>query len=379
VKTIFINGRFLTQQVTGVQRFARETLHALDLLLAARASSPFEFVLLAPRGAAAPVLRRIRFQCVGPFSGHVWEQITLPRASRGGFLLNFGPTGPLVKRRQIVTIHDASVHVVPHAFSRAFRTWYKLTLPILAQRSAGVMTVSDFSRSEVIRYFGARAQAVCVSGEGWQHVLRAAPNPDVLHAHGLRPQEYVLAVSSVAPHKNFGVVARALSHLTDCHLKVAVVGATNARIFGYRGRAELKHLEFLGYVDDSSLRALYENAAAFIHPSLYEGFGIPPLEAMALGCPVIASNAASIPEVCGPGAWYFDPEDEADLARQIRRILSRPDEREKLRQLARRQLQKHSWEACARVFLDQLESAADPHPSIRRAPGIPSETVNVRS
>jgi glycosyltransferase involved in cell wall biosynthesis len=360
VNTIFINGRFLTQRVTGVQRFARETLRALDLLLAAgRASSPFEFVVLAPRGTTAPVLRRIRFERVGPFSGHVWEQITLPQASRGGLLLGFGPTGPLVKRRQIVTIHDASVHVVPHAFSRAFRIWYKLALPILAQRSACVMTVSNFSRSEVIRHFGARAQAVFVSGEGWEHVLRVVPNPAVLRAHGLRPQEYVLAVSSVAPHKNFDVVARSLRHLTDCHLKVVVVGATSERVFGCRERSESTPLEFLGHVDDSSLRALYENAAAFIHPSFYEGFGIPPLEAMALGCPVIASNAAAIPEVCGAGAWYFDPEDEADLARQIRRIFSSPDEREKLRRLARQQLQKHSWEACARVFLDRLETAAD--------------------
>jgi glycosyltransferase involved in cell wall biosynthesis len=353
--TVFINGRFLTQRVTGVQRYARETLAALDTLLATDSvSPPFELVVLAPRGTASPPLQRIGFECVGPLTGHAWEQLTLARASRAGLLLSFGPTGPLLKKRQVVTIHDASVHAVPQAFSRAFRAWYKLSLPILAQRSRSVMTVSQFSRSEVVRWFGARAEAVHVSGEGWQHVLRVPAEPDILEAHGLRAREYVLAVSSVAPHKNFEVIAQALPFLADCDVHVAVVGALGGRVFGRQRSSRSQRLQWLGYVDDAALRALYENAAAFVHPSRYEGFGIPPLEAMALGCPVIASNAASIPEVCGPAALYFEPDDAEGLAAQIRRVLTVPGERERLHALGRTQLLVHSWEASARAFLSML-------------------------
>jgi glycosyltransferase involved in cell wall biosynthesis len=355
--TIFINGRFLTQRVTGVQRYARETLSALDaVLLADPERAKFEFVVLAPKGTRAPPLRCIGFECVGPLAGHAWEQFTLARASRSGLLLSFGPTGPLLKKRQVVTIHDASVHAVPKSFSPAFRAWYKLSLPILAQRSRAVMTVSQFSRSEIIRCFGAKAEAVRVSGEGWQHVLSTRPDPSILATHDLCPGKYVLCVSSVAPHKNFQVVARALPLLSDCDLQVAVVGAVDDRVFGRLERARLEQLRLLGYVDDSALRALYENALVFVHPSLYEGFGIPPLEAMASGCPVIASTAASIPEVCGPAALYFEPEDAGALATQIRRVLLVPGERARLSALGRTQLLRHSWEASARAFLGLLSA-----------------------
>jgi glycosyltransferase involved in cell wall biosynthesis len=258
-----------------------------------------------------------------------------------------------------VTIHDASVHRVPQSFSRAFRVWYKLLLPLLARRSRSVMTVSQFSRSEVIRCFGVRAGAVRVSGEGWQHVLRTRADPSILHEHGLRPRKYVLCVSSVAPHKNFEVIARALPLLADCDLRVAVVGAIDDRVFGRRATFRFEQLERLEYVNDARLRALYENAAAFVHPSLYEGFGIPPLEAMALGCPVIASKAASIPEVCGPAALYFEPRDAEALAALIRRVLFHPGERERLTSLGRAQLLEHSWEASARAFLALLAASPD--------------------
>jgi len=360
MRTVFINGRFLTQRVTGVQRYARETLAALDATLTQdRAAEAPRLVVLAPRGTPAPPLRSIGFQCVGPLSGHAWEQLTLARASRSGLLLSFGPTGPVLKRHQIVTIHDASVHVVPQAFSRTFRGAYKLLLPFLARRSPCVMSVSQFSRGEVIRWFGASADRVHVSGEGWEHMLRAPADPRVLAAHGLQPGRYVLAVSSIAPHKNFEVIARALTHLKS-DVQVAVVGSNDASIFRPTETAQLERLQFLGYVPDGSLRALYENAAAFVHPSLYEGFGIPPLEAMALGCPVIAAQAASIPEVCGPAALYFEPHDAEGLARAIQRVLSAPEERERLRGLGREQLAQHGWSACALAFLRLLASVPGP-------------------
>src|SRR4051812_40220778 len=109
--SVFINGRFLTQRTTGVQRYAQQTLLALDDLVSESSVSCPSFTVLAPRGTATPSLRTIRFREVGPLRGNAWEQLTLPIAARGGLLLSFAPTGPIVKARQLVTIHDAAVRV----------------------------------------------------------------------------------------------------------------------------------------------------------------------------------------------------------------------------------------------------------------------------
>jgi glycosyltransferase involved in cell wall biosynthesis len=355
---IYINGRFLTQTLTGVQRYAAEVLHAADGLLASRKfAADLELELLAPPGAPLPQLRAVRARSVGRLRGHAWEQLTLPTAVGTDWLLSFGPTGPLLKRRQIVTIHDAAVCAVPEAYSWKFRTWYRALLPVLARRTPYLMTVSEFAKAEVVRHFGARPAATHVSGEGWQHLGNIEPDAGVLTQHGLVPGRYVLAVGSVSPHKNLRVVARALRHLQTAAAQVVVVGAMNRDIFGELQSAELQKLTLIGHVNDAQLRALYEHAGAFVHPSLYEGFGIPPLEAMALGCAVIASDAAAIPEVCGPAALYFSPHDAQQLAGLIDRVLGEPELRATLRERAREQLAKHSWEHAAYVHLSLLAEA----------------------
>jgi glycosyltransferase involved in cell wall biosynthesis len=355
MSTVYINGRFLTQRTTGVQRYALETLLAIDALFAAGRGVPAtKLVLLAPPGTRAPPLQTIAFRTVGPLSGNAWEQLSLPLATRGELLLSFSATGPLLKRSQIVTMHDAAVHVVPQAFSRNFRSWYKLLLPILARRTPHVMTVSEFSKHELVRYFGAREHRTHVTGEGWQHVTRHTSDASVLTELGLAPRSYALAVSSVTPHKNFAAIARAAARLEDSALSIVVAGSVDAAVFGRTDLAALRSVKLAGYVDDHKLRALYENAAVFIYPSLYEGFGIPPLEAMALGCPVLASSAAAIPETCGDAAWYFAPEDDKTLAELMTRLLHSEADRAALIEKGHRRIKDFSWEACAQRFIEVL-------------------------
>ncbi|HEY6881371.1 MAG TPA: glycosyltransferase family 1 protein [Polyangiales bacterium] len=353
---VYINGRFLSQKQTGVQRYAHETLQALDKLLASGcARTPLEVCLLAPAGATLPSLRAIDARTVGPFTGNLWEQVTLPLHAHDGVLWSFGPTGPVVRANQAVTIHDANVRVVPQTYSRAFRAWYGVTMPVLARRCQ-VITVSEFSRAEVARHFGAPFEHIRVSGEGWQHAARVEPDYGVLAKHGLTSGRYVLAVSSVTPHKNFAVIERALARLADANIQVVVAGDVNPRIFEALPARSLESVALVGYVTNAELRALYEHACVFAYPSLYEGFGLPPLEAMACGCPVIAANAASMPEVCGDGAWYFSPHDDAELARLIRRVVSDPAARQTLIRRGQAQLARHSWEAAARIHLAAIES-----------------------
>lgn len=355
-----------------MQRYALETLYALDSLLASGEVSPsFEFVVLAPHGTPAPALKRIRFETVGPLTGHAWEQITLPLATRGKLLLSFGPTGPFLKKDQIVTIHDLAVFAVPTSFSPAFRILYRMLLPALMRRALRVMTVSNFSKLELLRCFGAAAMQVRVSGEGWQHVLRTRSAPETLRQFGLEPQRYVLAVASLAPHKNLEILAQALRQARLRGVQVVIAGGADSSVFGATDLGD-QSLRLLGHVSDQQLRTLYENAAAFVFPSLYEGFGLPPLEAMALGCPVIVSRAAAIPETCGDAALYFTPNNQRELAELMERIVSDPETRAELARKARAHLQLHSWNSAARAHLEVLTELLQPHGTPKRLKPAPA-------
>ena len=349
---IYINGRFLGQRVTGVQRFAREALFALDGLLESEsARAPGPFIVVAPRGVERVKLRCIPVRHVGPLSGHAWEQLTLPASIGTSPLLSFGPTGPIGKRNQIVTIHDAAVRVVPESYGVAFRSLYSVMLPILVRRAWRVATVSDFSRRELIGHFGAPDEKVIVVGEGCEHMVRMSAEPAVLEKNGLTPGRYFLAVSSLTANKNLGVVARAFQALRLSGVHLALAGSVDERLFAEVSRPEGPAVRRLGYVTDGELRALYENAAAFIFPSFYEGFGLPPIEAMAMGCPVIASNAAAIPEVCGDAPLYFDPRDEAALANLMRRVVEDEGERRAMIHRGRETIRRHGWRATAKAYL----------------------------
>ncbi|MDB4973084.1 MAG: glycosyltransferase family 1 protein, partial [Myxococcaceae bacterium] len=356
-RRVYLNGRFCGQRLTGVQRYARETLLALDALLSDGQARAYRVELLLPRGTPRPALRSIECREVGPLSGHAWEQLVLPWTARDGLLWSFVPTGPVFARRQAVTIHDASPRAVPLAFQRRFRLFYGALLPLLAQTSEQVMTVSEFSRAEIAHYYGASAAKMQVTGEGWQHVTRVASEPEILQRHGLVPGRYVLAVSSMTAHKNFAVIARAIRYLSAKDYRIVLVGDHNARVFGPTQALDPARVTHVGYVTDGALRALYEHAGVFVYPSVYEGFGLPPLEAMAFGCPVITTNVASMPQVCGSGALYFAPHDERALASLIEQLMTDPQARAELVARARVELARHSWEATARIHLAAIEAS----------------------
>ncbi|MEM9137932.1 MAG: glycosyltransferase family 1 protein, partial [Cyanobacteria bacterium P01_F01_bin.42] len=193
--------------------------------------------------------------------------------------------------------------------------------------------------------------------EGREHMDAIAPDASVLEKPELKNRPYVLAVSSLSPHKNFGAVVRALDHLRDLpDLAVVIIGGGNQQVFAETNLADNSQVIRPGYVTDAQLKALYQNALGFIHASLYEGFGLTPLEAMTCGCPVIVSRAAAIPEVCGEAALYFDPQDPQDIARQVRQMVTDSSLRESLRHKAIAQAQKFSWRTCALETFDVLKS-----------------------
>lgn len=350
-----INGRFLSQRITGVQRYGLEIVRAIDELLTLepqRYAFSSVRLLVPPHIHDAPTLRAIETVTVGRSKGHLWEQFELPGAAAGALLLNLCQTGPVMPRHQMVVMHDASVYGVPFAFSWAFRSWYKVLMPLLGMRAERILTVSEFSRNELVKYCRIDPRKLRVVGEGHEHILGVATDPSVLERYRLPKKKYVLAVSSMNPNKNFAAVIAAVDRLAGTDCRVVIAGGADPKVFN-QGGALPESVTYVGYVSDAELRALYEDAAAFIYPSFYEGFGLPPLEAMALGCPVIVSDRASLPEVCGGAALYCDPDRPEQIADAIKRVLLEPGLREKLQVAGVERARLHRWRESARSVLDE--------------------------
>ncbi len=341
-RPITINGRFLTRPATGVDRFAHELLRAWIPRYGSQAGAKIVVPSkVAYRGAEDLLPARP----VGRLGGQSWEQLELPGYCGGDLLLNLCNTGPMFRNEQLCVLHDLGALVNASSYSYAFRAWYRCLFTALMKKARIIATVSKFSASELARHFGGQ-RAVEVIYESGEHVLRTPADTGVLQRLGLNEHKYVLVVGSRSPHKNFAGIIRAASLLGDQRIKVVAAGGSNSRVFA--GVAlPTDNLVLAGYVSDGELRALYENAECFAFPSLYEGFGLPPLEAMHCGCPTIVSNRTALPEVCGDGALYCDPDDPADIARQLKRVLSSSSLRQELRERGLARAKSFSWQSAA--------------------------------
>jgi glycosyltransferase involved in cell wall biosynthesis len=347
VTRLAVNARFLTQSTTGVQRFAAEVTRALSATGAA-------LRLLAPQDAPA-CFGDLPVEHVGMRAGQAWEQLDLPRAAGDGMLLNLGNTAPLLRgARQAVVIHDAGVFDTPESYSLAFRTWYRALHLALPRRGARIITVSEFSRGRLAARLRLDPARIGVMPEGGEHVLRPQAETAVLERHDLAPRAYALAVGTRAAHKNLGALRDAAALLGARGMVLAVAGAADGGVFSGAADAQGSAVRMLGRVTDAELRALYENALCLVFPSRYEGFGIPPLEAMWCGCPVLAARAGAVPEVCGDAALWFDAEGPATPAAALARLLDEPGLADALRTAGRARAQLYSWNAAATRLLELL-------------------------
>jgi glycosyltransferase involved in cell wall biosynthesis len=193
----------------------------------------------------------------------------------------------------------------------------------LLARRARIATVSEFSRAELADVLYLDAGNIPVFSNGSEHLARVAPNTEALDQLGLRGRRYFVTLGNLTPNKNLGVALKALEQVPDARL--VVVGSVNERVFANNAAGQFRdRLVLAGRLDDANVRGLLGNAAALLFPSLYEGFGIPPLEAMVNDCPVIASDIPPVREVCGDAALYFDPHDAEQLTAGMRTVLSEP-------------------------------------------------------
>jgi glycosyltransferase involved in cell wall biosynthesis len=355
---IYINARFLTQSLTGVQRYAVELVKAFDSLIDEGKidSKLYSFSLLAPGDVRYELdLKHIPLRRVGILTGHLWEQIELPFHAYGGLLVSLCNAAPLFKLHQVVTIHDAAVFAIPQSYSAAFRTWYKILLPCIGRIGRKIMTVSEFSRKELVRHLNIDEGKVEVIYLGKEHISSIDSDEDVLKRNGIGDKPFILAVSSMSYNKNFQAVVRAIELLGEVNFDIVIAGGTNPKVFGQSEIPLPSIAKYLGYVTDAELKTLYTKASCFVYPSFYEGFGLPPIEAMSCGCPVIASNAASLPEVCGDAALYCDPHSPKDIAGKIRQMMNDETLRKSLQQKGLERVRHFSWERCTRETFEVIE------------------------
>ena len=338
---IVVNARFLCQEITGVQRSAVEIARRVRTM-----DGAIRFVTHA--GIKHDDLaEELGVEVLGNRTGHAWEQLELPRIARGATLVSLCNSGPVFMRNQLVTIHDAAPVDVPESYSFAFRTWFDLRTRLLAKRARTIVTDSRFSAERLAAFSGRPVESFDVVPLGHEHVFDIRPDASVIERHRLGHRPFVLTVGSRAPHKNFAALAAAIARLDLDEFDVVVAGGVSAAVHQHGNAGPQQGLKYIGYVSDAELRALYESAAAYVQPSYYEGFGLPPLEAMALGCPVISANAASLPEVGGNAVQYFDPRDPDDMASTIMRVMGDSELRDAMRDEGLEQARKFTWTQCA--------------------------------
>ena len=353
---LVVNCRFLTRPVTGVERFAFEIVSRL-------VDAVDDITLVAP--VTIPPGTRIagkEVERVGLLRGHLWEQISLPRYLRSmgsPTLLDLANTGPLLWRKQLYLLHDVAFMTHPESYRRVFRLAYRVIAGTLVRRASHVATVSTFSRDEIVRVFRCPEVHIDVVPNGVGAFVSEPGDLDLLALNG---RKYFLAVGSAAAHKNTATLIEAYAgvrgQLADPP-SLVIVGGSSRGFSSSSTTEDLPGIIELGRVSDQQLAQLYANATAFVYPSLYEGFGIPPLEAQAAGTPIVVSRRRPFTDLIDESsALWCDPEDAASISAALAQVARSTDLRTRLIENGVRNAKRYSWDDSARRLLAIVTDSA---------------------
>lgn len=358
-----VNARFLTQPVSGVQRYARELCSELDDVLSSGRRDDLEVTLLSPRGVERPAWPHLRHVSVGRLQGHLWEQVELPlHARRYDVLFCPANVAPMLSLRSslpvVATVHDLAFRHHPETVSPAFRRLYEVLVPGVLERAEAVVTVSETERQAILQHFPHTSSRVVAIANG---TTTPIVPPVGTTAPGPPPGvPFVLYVGALNERKNLrGVLAtmrRLLEARPDLH---AVVAGAQAGI--YAG-IDIDHthprLHLTGRVNDDELAVLYRTARLMLFPSFHEASGLPPVEAMGHGCPVVVSDIPALRERCGDAALYCDPYDVDSIVDCAERLLDEERLRTLLVERGRARSAELSWTRCLEQTLEVVDAVA---------------------
>jgi glycosyltransferase involved in cell wall biosynthesis len=330
---VYINLRSQSAGQRGVQRYTAEVQRRLaDRVMPVAPRSPMQGV-----------------------RGHLWEQTVLPRMIGDSLLWSPANTGPLSIANQVLTIHDLGSLEHPEWYSRLFAAWYRWLTPELIRRVRRVITISRFSRERLLALANIDESKVVVVSPGVDATFRPRQQEEIARVCtdlAIPSPHYLLSLGALEPRKNLSRLVAAWSlcvaRLPE-EIWLVIAGASAPRnVFNILELGELPpRLHLAGFVADSDLPALYSGALAMVYVSLYEGFGLPALEAMASGTVPIVSGNTSLPEVVGDAGVCVNPFDIEQIAAAIEHVIDDSEHRAALRIRATRQSQHFSWERAA--------------------------------
>ena len=354
IRQICINARFLTQKMTGVQRFASEISKELRKLY-----SKEELIFVCPYNIIHGELAKdLGARIIGMHTGHLWEQIDLPlylKKSGKPLLLNFCSTAPILYFNKISTLHDITFIRFPKTFSWKFRLFYRIMTPLICESSKHILTVSEFSKGELSKYYRLPLNNISVIYNAVSSLFTSKNKSNVT-------DRYILAVSSLKENKNFITIIETFLMLQKDipEIKLYLIGDLHSNNFNSMSGLlntirENKKILCIGRVDDKSLIEYYNNAIAFVFPSLYEGFGIPPLEAQACGCPVVSSISSSLPEILKDSALFNEPKDTNGFVNSLKEIICDNRLRECLIEKGHMNVKRFSWKKSAEKIVEIID------------------------
>ena len=340
MKNIVINGIFYTQKATGVHRFARELIKELDKII-----EPEKIKIIVPEYAKdLPKLKNIKFELFGKGKDILWEQTYFVKylIKHNAESISLCNTMPLLKPG-IICIHDAAYKVHPEYFTtlhgKLSCIWHKIHYKLAALSKKDILTVSYFSKYQIIDAYKINPNRIHVIGNGWQHMNDIKEDKSILSKYNLLSGEYFFTLGNVSKNKNTKWVYNIAKRYPNYKF---VISGRRAKVSNEK-YDNLNNIISLGYISDEEIKSLLKNCKAFIFPSIHEGFGIPPMEALSQNAKIIISNTTCLPEIYKGSAHYIDPYDvTVDLDKLLLEEVSSPET----------VLSKYGWKQSAKILYD---------------------------
>lgn len=343
---IAFNGRFLTKGLTGQERFASELLMQLDKIC-----KKGEFCVVTSENALTiPQYHNIEVIQTGKLKREAWEQFCLgPYLSKHKMKCVNLTTTFALGHCDVVCLHDLALFEIAKKFTHSWYgmaglIWKRMLFRIAANKADKILTVSYYSKEKLNSILGIPKDKITVISNAWQHYNRVEKDDTIFERLPFaKDGEYFFAMSSLSPQKNFVWIMEVAKR--NPQLQFVITG--KAEGFTHLGAEDLKtdNLHFTGYLKDGEIKSLMKHCRAFIHPAIYEGFGIPPIEAMSCGAQLILSPATCLPEIYGKSAHYIDPYNyDVDLEALLKEPVAPASE----------VLNKYSWEEEAKKLLKLL-------------------------
>lgn len=353
---VIIDARMVKNELHGIARYTYEIVNRL-------ADKVNIKLIVNDENTAGKLFKKVEFISMRSGFLSMKEQFELPFVVdryRGDTIFHSPSiaSSPFMRSASILTIHDLTPLKFPEFYSSIHKYYYSFIVKPAAKRAKKILTVSEYSKMDIIKWLECDEDKVVVTYNGVEDRFRIIENKEKLlkvkKKYNL-PDRFILYIGNMKPHKNVKNLVKSMQHVNQ-DVKLVINGKPNGEIDIIIKEFNLQEkLQFIGYVDDEDLPAMYNLAELFLYPSLYEGFGLPPLEAMSCGCPVITSNTSSLPEVVGDTQIMVDPYDVFELGNAINLVLSNEDLRQKMIQKGLEQSKRFTWERTARETLDVYE------------------------